>query len=387
MYKIKTLNNIAEEGLNLFNDKFEIVDDVDADGILLRSYKMHDMELPDSLEAIGRAGAGVNNIPIDRCSEKGIVVFNTPGANANAVKELVMAGLLLASRDIVGAIDWAKTLKGKGEEVPKLVEAGKSNFVGPEVRGKTLGVIGLGAIGVLVANAAKRLGMEVLGYDPFISVESAWELNHNIQKSDSLDELFMKSDYITIHVPLMDATKGMINEEKINLMKDGVRLLNFSRAGLCNDTDLEKALESGKVARYITDFPYDKVLNMKNVVCIPHLGASTPESEVNCAVMAVSEVKDYIENGNITNSVNYPECNMGVCNAAGRIAVNHKNIPYMVSNITTALASKNINIIDMINKSKKDWAYTLIDVESKITDEIVDGLKEIEGIVKVRVLK
>ncbi|QUH30961.1 phosphoglycerate dehydrogenase [Vallitalea guaymasensis] len=387
MYKIKTLNNIAEEGLNLFNDKFKIVDDADANGILLRSYKMHDMELPNSLEAIGRAGAGVNNIPIDRCSEKGIVVFNTPGANANAVKELVMAGLLLASRDIVGAIDWAKTLKGKGEEVPKLVEAGKSNFVGPEVRGKTLGVIGLGAIGVLVANAAKRLGMEVLGYDPFISVESAWELNHNIQKSDSLDELFMKSDYITIHVPLMDATKGMINEEKINLMKDGVRLLNFSRAGLCNDTDLEKALESGKVARYITDFPYDKVLNMKNVVCIPHLGASTPESEVNCAVMAVSEVKDYIENGNITNSVNYPECNMGACNAAGRIAVNHKNIPYMVSNITTALASKNINIIDMINKSKKDWAYTLIDVESKITDEIVDGLKEIEGIVKVRVLK
>lgn len=387
MYKIKTLNKIAEEGLNLFNDKFEIVEDVDVDGILLRSFKMHDMELPSSLEAIGRAGAGVNNIPIDKCSEKGIVVFNTPGANANAVKELVMAGILLASRDIVGAIDWAKTLKGKGEDVPKLVEAGKSNFVGPEVQGKTLGVIGLGAIGVLVANAAKRLGMEVLGYDPFISVESAWELNHNIQKSDSLDELFMKSDYITIHVPLMDATKGMINEEKINLMKDGVRLLNFSRAGLCDDGDLEKALESGKVARYITDFPYDKVLNMKNVVCIPHLGASTPESEVNCAVMAVNEIKDYIENGNITNSVNYPECNMGVSNATGRIAVNHKNIPYMVSNITTALASKNINIIDMINKSKKDWAYTLIDVESKITDEIVTELKQIEGIVKVRVIK
>ena len=387
MYKIKTLNNIAKQGLDLFNDKFEIVDDTDANGILLRSYKMHDMELPDSLEAIGRAGAGVNNIPIDRCSEKGIVVFNTPGANANAVKELVIAGILLASRDIVGAIDWAKTLKGKGEEVPKLVEAGKSNFVGPEVKGKTLGVIGLGAIGVLVANAAKRLGMEVLGYDPFISVESAWELNHNIQKSDNLDELFQKSDYITIHVPLMDATKGMINEEKINIMKDGVRILNFSRAGLCNDADLEKALESGKIARYITDFPYDKVLNMKNVVCIPHLGASTPESEINCAVMAVNEIKDYIENGNITNSVNYPECNMGVCNAAGRIAVNHKNIPYMVSNITTALASNNINIVDMINKSRNDWAYTLIDVESKITDEIVSKLEEIEGIVKVRVLK
>ncbi|GKX31106.1 3-phosphoglycerate dehydrogenase [Vallitalea longa] len=387
MYKIKTLNNIAKEGLELFSDRFEIVDDKDVNGILLRSYKMHDMELPSSLEAVGRAGAGVNNIPIDKCSEKGIVVFNTPGANANAVKELVMAGLLLASRNIVGAIDWAKTLKDKGDEVPKLVEAGKSNFVGPEIKGKTLGVIGLGAIGVLVANAAEALGMKVLGYDPFISVESAWELDHNIKKSDTLDDLFMNSDYISIHVPLMDNTKGMINDENISLMKDGVRLLNFSRAGLCDDSSLEKALESGKIARYITDFPYDKVLNMKNVICIPHLGASTPESEINCAVMAVNEVKDYIENGNITNSVNYPECNMGVCHATSRIAVNHKNIPYMVSNITTALASKNINIIDMINKSKKDWAYTLIDVESKITSEIVDELKAIDGIVKVRVIK
>jgi D-3-phosphoglycerate dehydrogenase len=387
MYKIKTLNNIADEGLKLFDDKFQIVDEEKVNGILLRSYKMHDMELPNELQVIGRAGAGVNNIPIEKCSEKGIVVFNTPGANANGVKELVMAGLLLASRDIIGAVDWAKTLVDKGEEVPKLVEGGKSNFAGPEVAGKTLGVIGLGAIGVLVANTAKSLGMNVLGYDPFISVESAWGLSRSIQKADNLDDLFMKADYLTIHVPLMDATKGMINEEKINLMKDGVRLLNFSRAGLCDDTAIEKALESGKVARYVTDFPYDKVLNMKNTICIPHLGASTPESEVNCAVMAVNEVKDYLENGNITNSVNYPDCYMGVCKVAGRISVNHKNIPYMVSNITTALADKNINIVDMINKSKKDWAYTLIDVESEITEDIVNELEAIDGIVKVRVIK
>ncbi len=368
-------------------DKYQIVDEENVDGILLRSYKMHDMDLPDTLDAIGRAGAGVNNIPIEQCSEKGIVVFNTPGANANGVKELVMAGLLLASRDIVGAVKWADTLDGKGEEVPKLVEAGKSNFAGPEVKGKTLGVVGLGAIGVLVANAAKSLGMKVLGFDPFISVDSAWSLSRMIQKADSLDDLLAQADYVTLHVPLMDATKGMINAEKLECMKDQVRILNFSRAGLCNEDDLAEALVSGKVARYVTDFPNEKVLKMPNAICIPHLGASTPESEVNCAVMAVQQLKDYMENGNITNSVNYPSCDMGVCQSAGRIAVNHKNIPYMVSNITTALADKNINIADMINKSKKDWAYTLIDVESKITDEIVDELKAIEGIVKVRVIK
>lgn len=387
MFKIKTLNKIDERGLDLLNDKFQIVNEDDVEGILVRSYKMHEMEFADTLQAIGRAGAGVNNIPIDKCSEKGVVVFNTPGANANGVKELVMAGLFLASRDVIGAVEWAKTLKDKGEEVPKLVEAGKSNFAGPEVSGKTLGVIGLGAIGVLVANTAKSLGMDVLGYDPFISVESAWGLSRSVRKADDLDELFKKADYITIHVPLMDATKGMINKEKIDLMKDNVRILNFSRAGLCNDNDLLEGLKSGKIARYITDFPYEKVLNMPNTVCIPHLGASTPESEVNCAIMAVKQLKDYMKNGNITNSVNYPECDMGICRVAGRIAVNHKNIPYMVSNITTTLANKNINIADMINKSKKDWAYTLIDVESEITKDIVEELKSLEGIVKVRVLK
>lgn len=387
LFKIKTLNKIASEGLSLLNDDYAIVEEENVDGILLRSYKMHDMELPDTLEAVGRAGAGVNNIPIDKCSEKGIVVFNTPGANANGVKELVMAGLLLASRDVVGAVKWADTLADKGSEVPKLVEAGKSNFAGPEIQGKTLGVIGLGAIGVLVANAARALGMNVLGYDPFISVESAWSLNCMIQKSDSLEELLSQADYVSLHVPLMDATKGMVNEERLNLMKDGVRILNFSRAGLCHDDDLAKALESGKVARYVTDFPNQKVLQMKNAVCIPHLGASTPESEVNCAVMAVKQLMDYMEHGNITNSVNYPACDMGICQTAGRIAINHRNIPYIVSNITTALADKNINIADMINKSKKDWAYTLIDVESKIDDDTMKELQAIEGVVKVRVIR
>lgn len=387
MFKIKTLNKIDEKGLNLFNENFKIVDEDNVHGILVRSCKMHEMNLEDSIQAIGRAGAGVNNIPVDTCSEKGIVVFNTPGANANGVKELVMAALFLASRDIVGAVEWAKTLDGKGDEIPKLVEAGKSNFAGPEVCGKTLGVIGLGAIGVLVANTAKSLGMDVLGYDPFISVESAWGLSRSVKKADNIDELFEKADYITIHVPLMEATKAMVNKDKINIMKDGVRILNFSRAGLCDDNDLLEGLQCGKIARYITDFPYEKVLNMPNTVCIPHLGASTPESEVNCAVMAVRQLKDYMENGNITNSVNYPECDMGICSSVGRIAVNHKNIPHMVSNITATLANKNLNIADMINKSKKDWAYTLIDVESEITEEIVNKLKSIEGVVKVRVIK
>lgn len=368
-------------------DNYQLVDEENVDGILLRSYKMHDMDLPDTLDAVGRAGAGVNNIPIDKCSEKGVVVFNTPGANANGVKELVIAGLLLASRDIVGAVKWADTLCEKGEEVPKMVEAGKSNFAGPEIKGKTLGVIGLGAIGVLVANVAKSLGMKVLGYDPFISIDSAWNLSRSIRKSDSLEELLAQADYVTLHVPLIDATKGMINKEKIECMKDQVRILNFSRAGLCHEDDLAEALASGKVARYVTDFPNEKTLHMSNVICIPHLGASTPESEVNCAVMAVRQLMDYMDNGNITNSVNYPACDMGVCHATGRIAVNHKNVPYMVSNITKALADKNINIADMINKSKKDWAYTLIDVESTITDDIVNELKAIEGVVKVRVIK
>lgn len=387
MYKIKTLNKIATEGLDLLNDAYQIVEENDVNGILLRSYKMHDMELPETLEAVARAGAGVNNIPIDQCSEKGIVVFNTPGANANGVKELVIAGMLLSSRDIVGSIDWAKTLIGEGDDVPKLVEKGKSNFAGPEIQGKTLGVIGLGAIGALVANAATSLGMNVLGYDPFISVEAAWGLSRSVKRAENIDDLFAQADYITVHVPLIDATKDLINKDKLNIMKDDVRILNFSRDGLVNADDIIEALESGKVSKYVTDFPDEKVLKAKNVISIPHLGASTPESEINCAVMAVNQIKEYLEHGNIKNSVNYPECDMGVCTTTGRIAINHKNIPHMVSRITTVLGDHEINIADMINKSKKDWAYTIIDVESTINEDIIKELQTIHGVVKVRVIK
>lgn len=387
MFKIRTLNKIDENGLRLLGDNYTIVDDDSADAILLRSYKMHDMELPASLKAVGRAGAGVNNIPLDKCAEKGIVVFNTPGANANGVKELVLAGLFIASRDVAGAIDWSKTLKDQGDKVPKLVEEGKSNFAGPEILGKTLGVIGLGAIGVLVANAACSLGMEVLGYDPFISVDSAWGLSSLVQKATSLEELYSKCDYITVHVPFMKETEGMIGEASIKHMKDGVRILNFSRAELVNDDEIRTALESGKVARYVTDFPNAKTINMPNTICIPHLGASTPESEINCAIMAVNEIKEYLENGNIINSVNYPECNIGTCTTVSRITINHKNIPNMVSQITSVVAGANVNIADMINKSKKEWAYTVLDVEDVVTDDIIKALEKIDGVVKVRVIK
>ncbi|PKM94166.1 MAG: 3-phosphoglycerate dehydrogenase [Firmicutes bacterium HGW-Firmicutes-1] len=387
MFKIKTLDKIDENGLRLLNDDYTIVNDDNADAILLRSYKMHDMELPESLKAVGRAGAGVNNIPLEKCAEKGIVVFNTPGANANGVKELVLAGLFIASRDVAGAIDWGKSLKEQGDKVPKLVEEGKSNFAGPEILGKTLGVIGLGAIGVLVANAACSLGMEVLGYDPFISVDSAWGLSSLVQKATSLEDLYSKCDYITVHVPLMKETEGMIGTASIKNMKDGVRILNFSRAELVNDDEIKLELESGKVAKYVTDFPNSKTFNMPNTICIPHLGASTPESEINCAIMAVNQIREYLENGNIINSVNYPECNIGGCSTVGRVAINHRNIPNMVSQITSIVAGENVNIGDMINKSKKEWAYTVLDVEDAITDKIVKALEAINGVVKVRVIK
>lgn len=387
MFKIKTLDKIDQQGLGLLGNQYEITNDSSMDAILLRSFKMHDLELPDSLKAVGRAGAGVNNIPLDKCAEKGIVVFNTPGANANGVKELVLAGLFLSSRDIPGALDWGKTLKDKGDDVPKLVEEGKSAFNGPEILGKTLGVIGLGAIGVLVANAANSLGMEVLGYDPFISVDAAWGLSRSVQKAISLDEIYSKADYITMHVPLVDSTKGMIGVSSLQTMKDGVRILNFSRAELVNDEAIKEALEAGKVGKYVTDFPNANSFNMPNAICIPHLGASTPESEINCAIMAVNEIREYLENGNIINSVNYPECNMGICPTLGRIAINHKNIPNMVGQITSILAKANVNIADMINKSKKDWAYTLLDVESEVSTGIIAELENIEGVVKVRVVK
>lgn len=387
MFKIKTLDKIDQQGLGLLGDQYQITKDDSVDAILLRSFKMHDLELPNSLKAVGRAGAGVNNIPLDKCAEKGIVVFNTPGANANGVKELVLAGLFLSSRDIPGALDWGKTLKDKGDDVPKLVEEGKSAFNGPEILGKTLGVIGLGAIGVLVANAANSLGMEVLGYDPFISVDAAWGLSRSVQKAISLDEIYAKADYITMHVPLVDSTKGMIGVSSLKTMKAGVRILNFSRAELVNDEAIKEALEAGKVAKYVTDFPNANSFNMPNAICIPHLGASTPESEINCAIMAVNEIREYLENGNIVNSVNYPECSMGICPTLGRIAINHKNIPNMVGQITSILAKANVNIADMINKSKKDWAYTLLDIESEVSTEIIAALESIEGVVKVRVVK
>ena len=386
MFKIRCLNPIAKIGLDLFGANYSIVEEDNADAILVRSFKMNDMELPASVKAIGRAGAGVNNIAIDKCAEKGIVFFNIPGAKENGVKELVIASLLLSSRDIIGGVNWVNSIAGE-TEISKKVEKGKSKFAGPEIMDKKLGIIGLGAIGSMVANAAVGLNMEVIGYDPFISVDTAWGLSRSVKKAVSLDEIIRECDYISVHVPLLDSTRGMFNKELINQMKDGVRLFNFSRAELVNEDDLREALENNKVAKYVTDFPNENILTMTNTISIPHLGASTPESEDNCAIMAVKEIKDYLENGNITNSVNYPECSMGICQAAGRIAVFHKNVPKMVGQITTVLADENINISDMINKSKKDYAYTMIDIENTVSDSIVDKIESIEGVIRVRIVK
>lgn len=387
MYKIKTLNNISNEGLKeLTSDTYEISSDcLNPDGILVRSAKMHDMDLPFSLKAIARAGAGVNNIPIDLCSEKGIVVFNTPGANANGVKELVLTGLLLSSRKVVDGIGWAKTLKGKGSEVPKLVEKGKSNFAGPELKGKKLGVIGLGAIGVLVANAAKSLGMEVHGYDPYISVDAAWGLSRAVHRAVSIEDIISRCDYLTIHVPLLEDTKHMINKEKFSLMKKGIRLLNFSRGELVNNSDLLEAINEGIVASYVTDFPTDELLGVENVIGIPHLGASTPESEDNCAIMAARQMRKYLEHGNIKNSVNFPNCEM-TRSTHYRTVVAHKNIPGMVGRVTTTIAGAGVNIMDMMNKSKNDWAYSIIDSDKEVPSEVVEELKSVDGIVSVRTL-
>ncbi|NLK21494.1 MAG: phosphoglycerate dehydrogenase [Epulopiscium sp.] len=387
MFKIKTLNNIAEVGLELLpKDTYEVsTEGNNPDGILVRSAKMHDMELPASLKAIARAGAGVNNIPVDICSEKGIVVFNTPGANANGVKELALAGLLISSRKIVDGINWTKSLKGKNDEVPKLVEKGKGGFAGPELLGKKLGVIGLGAIGVLVANAAKSLGMDVQGYDPYISIDAAWGLSRSVHRACSLDTLLSECDYITIHVPLMDATKYMLNKETFALMKRGVRLLNFSRGELVNNADLKEAIKEGIVSCYVTDFPSEDLIDIENIITIPHLGASTPESEDNCAIMAAKQMKNYLEHGNIKNSVNFPDCEMPR-STNNRTVVAHKNVPNMVGQVTTTLANAGVNIMDMMNKSKKDWAYTMIDSDKKVSDEIVEKLKAINGILSVRTL-
>lgn len=387
MYKIKCLNPISSLGMDLFSDAYEVTDDYNAaDAVLVRSASMHEMELPENLEAVARAGAGVNNIPLEKCAEKGIVVFNTPGANANGVKEAVLAGMLLASRDIMGGVNWVQSVKDD-PDVAKLVEKGKKQFAGTEIKGKKIGVIGLGAIGVLVANACNRLGLEVYGYDPFISVEAAWNLSRDIKHINNVDDIYAVCDFITVHVPLMDATKKMINADAFSKMKDGVVILNFARDLLVDEDALSDAIAGGKVKKYVTDFPNPKTANMDGVIAIPHLGASTEESEDNCAVMAVQELQDYMENGNITHSVNYPDCSMGVCTGAGRIAVNHRNIPNMIAQLTAACAAANVNITDMSSKSKGQWAYTMLDLASPASDAIVSDIRKIAGIVKVRVIK
>ena len=389
MFNIKTLNKISPSGLNRFDKtKYTYGDDIEnPDAIMVRSAKMHEMEFDSSLVAIGRAGAGVNNIPLDRCSEAGIVVFNTPGANANAVKELVIAGMLICSRRVIPAIEWEKTLKGNGTEVSKMVEKGKSAFTGPEVMGKTLGVIGLGAIGIGVANTARALGMEVYGYDPYLSVDAAWHLSSSIKHAANLDEIFAKCDYITVHVPLTDETRDMINAKSIAGMKDGVRILNFARGDLVNTADIIDALATGKVAAYVTDFANDELLGVEGVIAIPHLGASTPEAEDNCASMAAGELIDYLENGNIVNSVNMPAVSCPRTSGA-RICVIHKHNPGMISSLSAFFSGKNVNIENMLNKSKKDYAYTLIDIAEKDVDEaIVAGIRDVEGTIRVRVIK
>ncbi len=386
MYNIKTYNKISKVGLTEFTDNYAVADETpNPVGAIVRSAALHDVEFDNSLLAIARAGAGTNNIPIERCTSNGIAVFNTPGANANAVKELVIAGLLLASRKIVPAIEWAKTLKGNGSEVGKMVEKGKSAFAGPEIKGKSIGVIGLGAIGVLVANAANSLGMKVYGYDPFLSVKSAWNLTHNAVYIADIKEIYEKCDYITIHVPLTPDTKGFINSDAIALMKDEVRILNFSRADLVNSADMIVALESGKVASYVTDFPTDELIGVGGVVAIPHLGASTPESEDNCAKMAAKELMDYIENGNIENSVNLPAISMPR-SGDKRICVIHKNIPNMLTAITSTVAEDNVNIENLLNKSRGDVAYTMLDIDEADYDTIYNQLTAIEGVIKVRII-
>ena len=380
---ILTLNKISKLGTSRFSDNYIVNDTVEnPEGILVRSANMHEYEMPESLLAIARAGAGVNNIPVDACAEKGIVVFNTPGANANAVKELALAALLLSCRDIIAGVKWAEGLTG--DDVAKQVEKGKSQFVGPEVMGKKLGVIGLGAIGVNVANAAEALGMKVYGYDPFLSIKSAWSLSHNVQMS-TLNEIYAECDFISIHAPLTPDTKEFINKTSIALMKDGVRILNLARGGLVHNDDMAAALEEGKVAKYVTDFPDAQVLAMKNALCIPHLGASTPESEDNCAVMAVDQMKEYLEQGNIINSVNFPSVEMPRTGKV-RLCIFHKNIPAILSSISSQIAQENINIANMINKSKGDFAYTVVDCDSDVSEENINDIAALDGVIRIRAI-
>ena len=387
MFNYTCLNPIAGVGLDLFSDDYKKVDDIkDADAALVRSAAMHDMELGDKVLAVARAGAGVNNIPLDKCAEQGIVVFNTPGANANGVKELVFAGMLYASRDIVGGIDWCLANQND-ENIAKTAEKQKKNFAGTEISGKKLGVIGLGAIGVLVANAAVHMGMDVYGYDPYISVNAAWNLSRSVKHISNVEDIYKNCDFITIHVPLLDSTKNMISAEGIAKMKKDAVILNFARNGLVDEDALVAALDNGKLAHYVTDFPTPKVAGVKGVIAFPHLGASTEESEDNCAEMAVDQLMDYLENGNITNSVNYPNTQLGVCQTQGRIAILHRNIPNMLTRFTGAFAKDNINITEMSNKTKGDYAYAIFDVDSAITEESVQHIIDIEGVLKVRVVK
>ena len=387
MRNIYCFNAISKYGTDRLTADYALTDDLaKAEGVLVRSAALHETEFGDSLLAIARAGAGVNNIPLDRCANEGIVVFNTPGANANGVKELVIAGLLLAARDVVGGIEWCKENK-EDANIAKTVEKAKKAFAGYEIKGKKLGVIGLGAIGAEVANTAAALGMEVYGYDPYISINAAWALSRDVKHITSVDTIYQECDYITVHVPLLDSTRGMINGQTIGQMKDGVIVLNFARDLLVDETALIDALETGKVKKYVTDFANPTVAGAKNTLVTPHLGASTAESEDNCACMAVKELRDYLENGNIHNSVNYPNCDMGICGVAGRIAINHKNVVNMISQFATVLGGAGMNISDMTNKSKGDYAYTLIDLETPATQEIIDKLDEIEGVLKVRIIK
>lgn len=387
MFTYNCLNPISKLGLEKFNELYKMTDDpMEADALLVRSANMHEMEIAGCVEAVARAGAGVNNIPIMDMAEKGIVVFNTPGANANGVKEMVIAGMLLASRDIVGGIEWVESQKNE-ENIAKLAEKQKKQFAGCEIAGKKLGIIGLGAIGVLVANSATHLGMEVYGYDPYISVDAAWSLSRSIKHINDITEIYRECDYITIHVPLLDSTKKMIDGGAIAQMKDGVVLLNFARDLLVDEKALVKALEDGKVKKYVTDFANPIVAGAPNTLVTPHLGASTEESEDNCAVMAVKQLRDYMENGNIKNSVNYPNCDMGKCISAGRIAINHRNVVNMIRQFTHVLGDAGVNISDLSNKSKGDYAYTMIDIETPATEELAEKLRGIEGVLKVRIIK
>lgn len=388
MFKIQTLNKISAQGLAEFpRDDYEVASEIlNPDAILLRSADMHSMEIPGSVKAVARAGAGTNNIPIPAMTEKGIVVFNTPGANANAVRELAILSLLMASRPVVQANTWVKTLAGKGSEIADLAEKGKSQFVGPEIRGKTLGVIGLGAIGAMVANSASDLGMKVIGYDPFISIEAAWSLSRSVRKAETLDTILTQSDYITIHVPQTPETKGLINAERIKAMKNGVRIINLARGGLVVNADIIAGINSGKIACFVTDFTDEDLLNNDKIVCLPHLGASTPEAEENCALMAVRQLKNFLETGAIVNSVNFPKCKIEdpIPVNGTRLCISHKNIPNMVGQITTVLAGASLNIAGMVNQNRGDLAYNIIDLDTNVSDEIIDKLQSIEGVIKVR---